>query len=73
MRRLFPLASAALLLCFLLVVLIAPWPGEPTGLESFLAIGEALFGRYALSLEILGALLLAAMIGALLLARREGP
>jgi NADH-quinone oxidoreductase subunit J len=67
------LVLAALLLSLLLVVLISPWPVGPTGVESFQAIGEALFGRYALSFEILAVLLLAAMVGALLLARKEGP
>ncbi len=72
-RGLLRLAIATLLLCLLLAMLIAPWPGGPTGLESFAAINEALFGRYALAFEILAVLLLAALIGALLLARKEGP
>lgn len=73
MRGFLLLAVVALLLGLLLVVLMAPWPGGPTGVESFLAIGEALFGRYAIALEIMAVLLLAAMIGALFLARREKP
>jgi NADH-quinone oxidoreductase subunit J len=59
----------------MLVAVVARWggavparPGGATGLE---ALGTALFTDYLLPFELTSVLLLAAMVGVLLLARRK--
>lgn len=75
MRGAFKLISAALLLALLLGILLGPsgWQAWPSGVESFGAIVNALFGKYLLAFEILSVLLLAALIGAVYMARRGSP
>ncbi len=60
-------------LSLLLVAVLGPsvWQTAPTGWETFRAIGETLFGSHLLAFEILSLLLLAALIGAVFLARRS--
>lgn len=72
--------GAKLALAVLLLVLLAgsmfmstSWRALPTGLESFSDITETLFGPYFLAFEILSVLLLAALIGAVWMARKEKP
>jgi NADH:ubiquinone oxidoreductase subunit 6 (subunit J) len=43
------------------------WPGDLT-----VAVGQALVGAYAVPLELLGVLLVIALLGALYFARSEG-
>jgi NADH:ubiquinone oxidoreductase subunit 6 (subunit J) len=47
------------------------WWALPTGGDDFARLGEALFGPYLLAFELLSLLLLVALIGAVVLARRE--
>jgi NADH:ubiquinone oxidoreductase subunit 6 (subunit J) len=55
------------------LLLTAPsWRVLPRGVESFLGIGQAIFNEYLLPFEVLSVLLLAALIGAVFLAKREG-
>ncbi len=60
----------ALLVSFLLTPV--PWRALPQGVESFLGIGQAIFNQYLLPFEALSVLLLAALIGAVFLAKKEG-
>ncbi len=65
---------AGLLLLLVRVVITTPWnlPGpEPIGEEATARIGEHLFTDYLLPFELASVLLLMAMIGAIVLARRE--
>lgn len=61
----------------LLILLIAPaltfgpWKAAPEGQESFSNIANSVFNRYVFPFEVLSVLLLAALIGAVLLAKRE--
>jgi len=66
-------ALAGLFLAILVALLLAApaWRALPRGVESFLGLGRALFGRYLLPFEVLSVLLLAALIGAVFLAKRE--
>jgi len=75
MRGAVKLVSAALLLLLLLGILLGPasWQARPSGIESFGAIVSTLFGKYLLAFEILSVLLLAALIGAVYMARRGSP
>jgi len=75
MRGAVKLVSAALLLLLLLGILLGPsgWRARPAEIESFGAIVNALFGKYLLAFEILSVLLLAALIGAVYMARRGSP
>jgi len=64
----------ALLLLLLIFVIIARWnvpqgPAGPSGSAG--AIGRLLFTNYLLPFELTSVLLLAAMVGVLLLARRR--
>ncbi|MGD0836649.1 MAG: NADH-quinone oxidoreductase subunit J [Polyangia bacterium] len=61
----------ATLLCF--VALWAPWPiaSLPPGQGSTAAIGDGLLGRWLLPFEIVSVLLVATMIGAIVIARKE--
>ena len=72
-QRWLPLAllSASLMVCTLLLILQDPAAGKPIG-EFYLApqaVGEALFGRYALAAEVVSFQLLFATIGAYMLGR----
>ena len=72
-QRWLPLAllSASLMACTLLLILQDPMAGKPIG-EFYLApqaVGEALFGRYALAVEVVSFQLLFATIGAYMLGR----
>jgi NADH-quinone oxidoreductase subunit J len=65
------LLSASLMICTLLLIFEDPAAGKQIG-EFYLApqaLGEALFGRYALAVEIVSFQLLFATIGAYLLGR----
>lgn len=75
MRKAIKPVLAALLLLVLTGVLLVPasWQTAPTSVESFSAIGQVLFGQYLLAFEILSVLLLAALIGAIWLARKGVP
>jgi len=64
----------AFVLLFLLIVpalTFGPWKATPDGRESFSTIADSVFNRYAFPFEVLSVLLLAALIGAVLLAKRE--
>lgn len=70
-----PIVRSLLVLAFLavlLVVVVRPsvWQAIPSAGESFRALGEALFGAQLLAFELLSVLLLAALLGAIFLARR---
>ena len=72
-QRWLPLAllSASLMACTLLLILQDPAAGKPIG-EFYLApqeVGEALFGRYALAVEVVSFQLLFATIGAYMLGK----
>ena len=72
-RRWLPLAllSASLMACTVLLVLQDPAAGRPIG-DFYLApqaLGEALFGRYVMAVEMVSFQLLFATIGAYLLGR----
>ena len=72
-QRWLPLAllSASLMACTLLLILQDPAAGKQIG-EFYLApqaVGEALFGRYALAVEVVSFQLLFATIGAYMLGR----
>jgi NADH-quinone oxidoreductase subunit J len=72
-QRWLPLAllSASLMACSLLLILQDPAAGKPIG-EFYLApqaVGEALFGRYALAVEVVSFQLLFATIGAYMLGK----
>ncbi|MDH3997715.1 MAG: NADH-quinone oxidoreductase subunit J [Desulfuromonadales bacterium] len=79
-RRWLPLAllSASLIACTLLLIMQDPAAGKPIG-EFYLMpqqLGEALFGRYALAVELASFQLLFASIGAYMLGRplsEKGP
>jgi NADH-quinone oxidoreductase subunit J len=74
-RRPLPAAALSLAVWAALAAAIrgAPDGPAPGGLESGAAAGAALFGDYLVPFELLSILLLGAIFGALLLARREGP
>ncbi|MCS6903673.1 MAG: NADH-quinone oxidoreductase subunit J [Candidatus Bipolaricaulota bacterium] len=61
------------LFVMLLSVVLSPsgWQSLPRAGESFRALGEMLFGAQVLAFELLSVLLLAALVGAILLARRS--
>lgn len=72
-----PLAIAVGLFAVLLAVYVHGgdrWPGSPAGPEqdSTRLIAHALFSVYVLPFEVASVLLLAALIGAIILTRREG-
>jgi NADH-quinone oxidoreductase subunit J len=72
--RLLALPVGALLLLVLLIVLLGRWsaPGGPAGASgSAGALGRLLFTSYLFPFELTSVLLLAAMVGVLLLARRR--
>lgn len=58
----------------LLALLLTPtrWGGLPQPAERFIEIGRAMFQTYLLPFEVLSILLLAALIGAVYMAKREG-
>jgi NADH:ubiquinone oxidoreductase subunit 6 (subunit J) len=72
-RRPWPAALAALAVFAVLAraVFQAPRPPAVTGLEGGAAIGASLFGAYLVPFELLSLLLLGAVFGALLLARKD--
>jgi len=67
-------AVAGLFLVILISLLLsAPaWRVLPQGVETFLGLGRAIFKQYLLPFEVLSVLLLAALVGAVFLAKREG-
>jgi NADH-quinone oxidoreductase subunit J len=67
------MVSAALFLLVVAVVLSTAWPVTPTPLDrpTTLAIGRDMLTTYAFPFELASILLLAAMIGAILLARED--
>lgn len=68
-------AVAGLFFIILVALLLAApgWRVTPRGLENFLELGQAIFKQYLLPFETLSVLLLAALVGAVFLAKREGP
>src|SRR4029453_16053619 len=73
--RLFAVPVGALMFLLLLVVIAGRWsgprgPAGPSG--SVAAVGRLLFTNYLFPFELTSVLLLAAMVGVLLLARRRG-
>lgn len=52
------------------IVTTAPWQAVPQGQESYRQLAQAIFGPYLLPFELLSLLLLAALIGAVVLARK---
>jgi NAD(P)H-quinone oxidoreductase subunit 6 len=75
LRRLLSGAVCAGLFALLIrVAFITPWPlpgPEPVGEDATIRIGEHLFSDYLLPFELASVLLLIAMIGAIVLARRD--
>ena len=69
------LAAGGLALVFLILFGRSVWPESPQLAEVNTAklLGEALFGRYVVPLEIASLVLLVALIGAIVLATREEP
>lgn len=66
------IASAGFLIAILGIILVGRWyPARGTGEGSTTFIGKQLFSYYTLQFELIAVLLLAAMIGAIYLARRE--
>jgi NADH-quinone oxidoreductase subunit J len=67
------LVSLAFLICGVLVVVFTPWKtgGDITKLDTTMEIGNVLFNTYALPFEIVSVLLLAATIGAIVVARED--
>jgi NAD(P)H-quinone oxidoreductase subunit 6 len=68
------LVCGGLLVLLVRVALITPWalPGPlPVGEEATIRLGEHLFSDYLLPFELASVLLLMAMIGAIVLARRD--
>jgi len=74
-RRPWPAALAALAVFAVLgrAVIEVPTPVAPNGLEGGAEIGASLFGAYLVPFELLSLLLLGAVFGALLLARKDTP
>jgi len=72
-RRPWPAAVAALAVFAVLgrAALQAKHPAAENGLENGAAIGASLFGAYLVPFELLSLLLLGAVFGALLLARKD--
>jgi len=71
--RVLALPLGAILLV-LLMVAMTRWgagPARPAGARGLEALGRMLFGEYLLPFELTSVLLLAAMVGVLLLARRR--
>jgi NAD(P)H-quinone oxidoreductase subunit 6 len=75
LRRLLSGAVCAGLFALLIrVAFVTPWPlpgPEPVGEDATIRIGEHLFSDYLLPFELASVLLLIAMIGAIVLARRD--
>jgi len=75
LRRLLSGAVCASLFALLIrVAFVTPWPlpgPEPVGEDATIRIGEHLFSDYLLPFELASVLLLIAMIGAIVLARRD--
>ena len=75
LRRLLSVAVCAGLFALLIrVAFVTPWPlpgPEPVGEDATIRIGEHLFSDYLLPFELASVLLLIAMIGAIVLARRD--
>ncbi len=73
MKRSLALIVVVGLLGTLLAVVLSPraWHALPQGSETFGEISETLFGPQLLAFEVLSVLLLAALIGAVYLARRD--
>jgi len=75
LRRVLSGAVCAGLFALLIrVAFITPWPlpgPEPVGEDATIRIGEHLFSDYLLPFELASVLLLIAMIGAIVLARRD--
>ena len=75
LRRLLSGAVCAGLFALLIrVAFVTPWPlpgPEPVGEDATIRIGEHLFTDYLLPFELASVLLLIAMIGAIVLARRD--
>lgn len=67
------LAALLVLILFVLLLGVAPWRVPPQGREGFLELGQAIFKDYLLPFEVLSVLLLAALVGAVFLAKRERP
>lgn len=69
------LAAGGLALCLLVVLGRSVWPAPPAtlGTNTVRPLGEILFGRLVVPLEIASLVLLVALIGAIVLAVREEP
>jgi NADH:ubiquinone oxidoreductase subunit 6 (subunit J) len=67
------LISLTFMVCSALVFLLTPWKtgGDITKLDTTIEIGKVLFNTYALPFEIASVLLLAATIGAIVVARED--
>lgn len=65
------IAVMLLLLLIMPALTFGPWKATPEGQESFPMIADSVFHRYAFPFEVLSVLLLAALIGAVFLAKRE--
>ena len=70
----FTLWCVATLIFFLLRVLASgrsPWPDVDPSYGTTRAIGEALYGDYALAVQVAGVLLLAGILAAVVLAKKR--
>lgn len=65
-------AGLFLIILVSLLLSVPGWRVLPRGVESFLGLGRAIFSQYLLPFEVLSVLLLAALVGAVFLAKREG-
>ncbi|MFQ5793617.1 MAG: NADH-quinone oxidoreductase subunit J [Candidatus Bipolaricaulia bacterium] len=65
------LVAVLLSLMILSLTSVEPWDRSPEGTERISGIGETIFERYVFPFEILSVLLLATLIGAIFLARKE--
>ncbi len=74
-----PLAIAGLLgfvALLTVVILKTPWPVTQTALKakvSVMALGEALMGTYVFPFEVISIILIAALIGTVVIAKKDAP
>jgi NADH:ubiquinone oxidoreductase subunit 6 (subunit J) len=74
------LPAIAGLLCFVslitALILKTPWPVTPTALKakvSVMGLGKALMGAYVFPFEVISIVLIAALIGTVVIAKKDGP
>ena len=58
------------------VILKTPWPITPTALKakvSVMGLGQALMGTYVFPFEVISIVLIAALIGTVIIAKKDDP